>query len=144
MAFNFTGPHYAIVELSTLRIATFYPSSTSKQSEYGGPWGSSAEYTHLPIPEGTDPTLVHFVRHPDSGDIVCKLDPVKVEAKRQADWTALRNERNRRLSASDWTQLPDVKLTETQKEAWAVYRQALRDITAELEEPSGVAWPSEP
>jgi hypothetical protein len=33
------------------------------------------------------------------------------------------------LQNSDWTQLPDVPLTEEQKAAWATYRQALRDFS---------------
>ena len=33
------------------------------------------------------------------------------------------------LQESDWTQLPDSPLTDTQRAEWAVYRQALRDIT---------------
>lgn len=37
--------------------------------------------------------------------------------------------RNAKLAASDWTQLPDVPLTEVQKQAWATYRQKLRDMT---------------
>jgi len=32
------------------------------------------------------------------------------------------------LEQSDWTQLPDVPLTDEQKAAWATYRQALRDL----------------
>jgi len=32
------------------------------------------------------------------------------------------------LQQSDWTQLPDVPLTDEQKAAWATYRQALRDF----------------
>lgn len=37
-------------------------------------------------------------------------------------------DRNTRLAACDWTQLPDVPNT-VNKEAWATYRQALRDFT---------------
>ena len=47
---------------------------------------------------------------------------------------ALRTERNLRLVNSDYTQLPDVNLTEAQVEAWRVYRQELRDIT------DGLVW----
>ena len=47
---------------------------------------------------------------------------------------ALRTERNLRLENSDYTQLPDVNLTEAQVEAWRLYRQELRDIT------NGLVW----
>lgn len=49
---------------------------------------------------------------------------------------ALRLERDKLLRESDWTQMvSDIPLTEAQKEAWRVYRQALRDLpeTADLE-----------
>lgn len=54
------------------------------------------------------------------------------------------NKRNRdeKLSASDWTQLPDVPLVT--KEAWATYRQALRDITKQPGFPLDIQWPTQP
>ncbi len=53
-----------------------------------------------------------------------------------------RYQRTQLLSASDWTQLPDVPL-ET-KTAWAAYRQALRDVTAQPGFPLNVEWPIQP
>ena len=46
----------------------------------------------------------------------------------------VRQERNKRLLASDWTQAGDVKALHTAEwvASWEGYRQALRDITAEL------------
>lgn len=55
---------------------------------------------------------------------------------------AVKAERAVRLTASDWTQLPDVPL-ET-KAQWATYRQALRDITTQSGYPSNVVWPIQP
>lgn len=52
------------------------------------------------------------------------------------------NRRNRLLSESDWTQLPDVPLAT--KQAWADYRQALRDITLQSGYPFDVTWPIKP
>jgi hypothetical protein len=56
---------------------------------------------------------------------------------------ALRTERNLRLVNSDYTQLPDVTLTEAQVEAWRVYRQELRDITENIVW-NVTQWPSRP
>ena len=53
-----------------------------------------------------------------------------------------RTERNRLLLESDWTQLPDVPLAT--KEAWATYRQALRDITEQPGYPLLINWPVQP
>ena len=58
-------------------------------------------------------------------------------------WARPREERDRLLSASDWTQMPDSPLTAAQKTAWAVYRQRLRDITTQAD-PAAVVWPVEP
>lgn len=56
-------------------------------------------------------------------------------------------ERNGRLSSTDWTQLPDSPLSTDMKNAWAGYRQELRDITDVLEgieSLDDVPWPDTP
>ena len=52
----------------------------------------------------------------------------------------LREDRNRRLAATDWTALQDVSLSDAMRD----YRQALRDLPAGLttvEQVEAVAWP---
>jgi len=49
--------------------------------------------------------------------------------------------RNEFLKDSDWTQLPDAPVDH---QAWAVYRQALRDLPANTDDPSNVVWPKRP
>ena len=49
-----------------------------------------------------------------------------------------RRERDRRLSGSDWTQLPDA-LDTAQRASWAAYRQQLRDLDM-----AGTDWPPAP
>jgi hypothetical protein len=58
----------------------------------------------------------------------------------------VRQERDRLLAASDWTQLPDAQaaLSNAQKLAWSAYRQALRDVPQQLNFPSNVTWPVKP
>lgn len=48
------------------------------------------------------------------------------------------------LSESDWTQLPDAALGDTQKLSWKTYRQALRDITKQAGFPDNIQWPVQP
>jgi len=67
-------------------------------------------------------------------------------AQQAADATAqklvsVRAERNERLTNSDWTQLSDAPVD---KAAWATYRQALRDITAQAGFPWTIDWPVAP
>ena len=68
-----------------------------------------------------------------------------------ADYTPPSNEvlafsarvkRDLMLSSSDWTQLPDVP--QATKDAWATYRQALRDVTSQAGFPSNITWPTPP
>jgi hypothetical protein len=53
------------------------------------------------------------------------------------EWTVIRQQRNRLLTESDWTQLAD---SPADKDKWAVYRQELRDITIQ-EDPFSIIWP---
>jgi hypothetical protein len=52
--------------------------------------------------------------------------------------------RQKLLYASDWTQIPNNPLTTAQQEAWANYRQELRDIPSQSGYPYNVVWPVAP
>jgi len=55
----------------------------------------------------------------------------------------LRQQRNQKLSVTDWRALSDQVLSQE----WVDYRQALRDITQDLEtteDVNSVIWPTEP
>lgn len=56
----------------------------------------------------------------------------------------LRAQRNAILTDCDWTQLPDAPLTTEQRAAWATYRQALRDLPDNTEDPANPDWPVAP
>jgi hypothetical protein len=63
-------------------------------------------------------------------------------ARKRAALRALRAERNRRLAACDWTQLADAPVD---KQAWADYRQQLRDLpAAAAADPANAVWPVPP
>ena len=65
------------------------------------------------------------------------------EAARPARALAeLRVERNAKLAASDWTQVPDAPTANAA--AWKVYRQALRDLPQQWTYPNAVQWPTAP
>lgn len=59
----------------------------------------------------------------------------------EAKATQVRQERNAKLSACDWTQVLDAPVD---RAAWATYRQALRDLTDQEGFPFNVVWPQEP
>ncbi len=54
----------------------------------------------------------------------------------------LRDERNKLLEKSDWTQARDVILSNDSE--WISYRQSLRDITKNYSSIFDVVWPTEP
>lgn len=60
------------------------------------------------------------------------------------DWIILRNHRDALLMMSDRRMLWDSPLTEEQKQAWATYRQALRDLPANTTDPANPTWPTKP
>jgi hypothetical protein len=67
----------------------------------------------------------------------------KAEMDRQVA-SAIRAERNTKLSECDWTQLNDTPLDNPSKVAWTNYRQALRDIPTQSGFPHNVVWPVKP
>ena len=75
--------------------------------------------------------------------IVSELDPDVAAAKTEAQWSVVRIERNQLIANTDWTQLPDADLANTETANWASYRQALRDITTQSD-PFNIEWPVSP
>jgi len=62
-------------------------------------------------------------------------------AKRTArQWKRLREERNRRMTATDWWASSDRTMTAEQ----TAYRQALRDLPANTTDPANPVWPTKP
>jgi hypothetical protein len=71
----------------------------------------------------------------------------------EADWEEqmpailmdhLRRERNTLLTESDWTQGNGSPLSDEDKTSWETYREALRDLPANTDDPSNPTWPTPP
>ena len=67
-----------------------------------------------------------------------RLDNLTIKAR------LLREERNRLLSESDWTQTVDAPFDADGKLAWALYRETLRMIPQQDGFPETVNWPPKP
>jgi len=52
----------------------------------------------------------------------------------------MRQDRNQRLSDTDWWASSDLSMTQAQKD----YRQALRDLPANTSDPANPTWPEKP
>ena len=112
-------PNYAIIENNTIvNIVVAEPEHASAQQ-----WVS--------LPEGAG---IGFV-----------FDGTKWEDPNQPTLeniaANIRAQRNALLAASDWTQVIDAPVDQA---AWATYRQALRDISAQAGFPQTVVWPTQP
>ena len=57
-----------------------------------------------------------------------QFNPMFPDATNEQKWEQIKLWRNAQLAASDFTQLPDAPVN---KDAWAEYRQALRDLPAQ-------------
>lgn len=78
---------------------------------------------------------------------------VAADAATAASWGALRAQRDAWLLATDWMfldQLPTdtpaatLKAIAANKDAWTAFRQALRDLTNGINDPTDAGWPTPP
>jgi hypothetical protein len=82
-------------------------------------------------------TLVHRVRDMTAEEI----------AERDESYMShLREQRDQKLVDSDWTQASDYTspLADDKKAEWATYRQALRDLPENTDDPATPTWPEKP
>ena len=131
-------------ELPTAWKNLSYPNTLSDLELSDMAWSGNEGYAFYPYIEVT-PDSNEFYR------LSAVVNVVDAEAKtvtgtRTAEpisdedaWAIVRSMRNNELTASDWTQLPDSPLTPEIKAEWAVYRQALRDVTTQ-ENPREIVW----
>jgi len=90
-----------------------------------------------PVTVGNDNVLHAYVEQSVLDSICSTFDFNKVS---EIALLEIRLERDALLAASDWTQVADAPVDKT---AWAIYRQALRDITSQLDL-SNISWPVQP
>jgi hypothetical protein len=98
-------------------------------------WGYTGPYTLPTYDSHTE--VLDWV---GTAYLVRPMTPDEQNAAKDRQWVEVRLERNRLLQLCDWTQLPD---SPADKQAWASYRQALRDITQEPD-PFAIIWPQPP
>jgi hypothetical protein len=102
--------------------------------------GPSVDYTKnvkegVPVKQGADWVQVWEVTNATPSEIADRTN-------QQAN--SVRSERDQKLAACDWTQLPDAPVTSEKWSEWAEYRQALRDVPQQSNFPWSVTWPLQP
>ena len=100
---------------------------------------SGKNFTIFNVSEFEDIISLHAVKLKEVND-----EKAAAEKEREDylnSWDYIRDQRDVKISETDWTQMPDSPLYNNQ--AWLDYRQALRDVT-EVETPDDVVWPTKP
>jgi hypothetical protein len=78
----------------------------------------------------------------DTADTTAAEQEAAYKASKDADQAkSVRTSRDDKLKECDWTQITDATADKT---AWAVYRQALRDVTMQSGFPWTITWPDAP
>lgn len=80
-------------------------------------------------------------------DMLTPEEHAEMEAtERENQFELLRQERDRRLQASDWTDTVSARkrLSQDVQDAWDAYRMALRDLPDNTVDPTNVEWPVPP
>ena len=93
-----------------------------------------------------------FVEYPPKPNDWCKWNGSEwIDCQNEKSIIAMktqemREERDRRLAASDWAETPSAerRMSPELFEAWATYRQALRDLPEMTADPAKPVWPTPP
>jgi len=100
------------------------------------------DYGWIPFTASPDDCEEHgreLFKHIKANDKVAAYVPPPPPTPEQLAAQA-RAQRDSLLASTDWTQLPDV--TDATREAYAVYRQALRDVPLQDGYPETIEWPT--
>ena len=119
------------VDDERLRSFGWYP---CRLVQYEGSMDGKVFVSSLFVLEGNE-----YVEYQQARD----KTPEEIEAEIEAQWVNVRSRRNILLQNSDWTQLPDVDLSEELTQKWIDYRRDLRNITNHPD-PFDLPWPTEP
>lgn len=89
--------------------------------------------------------LVPSAPYLENGQVFTVTVAPKTDEELAADLASkaakIRSQRNTLIANTDWTQLSD---SPVDKQAWATYRQALRNIPEQAGFPALVVWPKDP
>jgi hypothetical protein len=89
--------------------------------------------------------IINGVRVDLTPEEILEFENARIAHEANADTrkaVVIREERNTRLAASDWTQAADVP--QSVKDNYAPYRQALRDVPQQTGFPESFQWPTKP
>lgn len=101
--------------------------------------------TEKPNIDHTKNLIESFVKESDGWVLkweIVNASDIEISERISDAWENLRAERNYRLSGTDWTQGKDI--SDDVSTVWASYRQALRDLPQNTQDPFNPIWPAKP
>jgi hypothetical protein len=101
--------------------------------EFSGEWRNSYVQDGEVVPMGEPPSEHHVFDYGTKTYIDPRFSgggQLTDEARSEL-WISVRAMRDGRLSACDWTVIPDSPFTAEQRSSWQTYRQELRDLPSE-------------
>jgi hypothetical protein len=137
---------YGLHNIKLANPNTSFPSAISDatMAEYGAMrvyFSTPPELTETQVLEEDTPVFSNEDQRWTQVLRVRNMTSDEVTSRNDTQAAQVRTDRNTKLSASDWTQVADAPID---KAAWATYRQALRDITAQSGFPWTITWPAQP
>jgi len=116
-------------------------SAQYRNDDNGNPASVQAVIDDVTLSVPLDPGNRHYaeiMRQVEAGELTIEPDPGPTEEQIAAQ---VRGERDRLLAETDWTQVADAPVD---AQAYADYRQALRDIPQQSGFPGDIDWPAKP
>ena len=150
--------YVALIEETTGRILNVeFPMATLKPEGLDSNGNRTVHITEDIIPSGFMSSGFKLMEYIWSGDgfIHVGTPPNRHAIYNGTDWewdadvfmSDIKSIRNRLIAETDWTQTADAPLTDEQVAEYRLYRQALRDFPATLDNPSSLdelEWPVKP
>ena len=116
-------------------------SAQYRNDDNGNPASVQAVIDDVTLSVPLDPGNRHYaeiMRQVEAGELTIEPDPGPTEEQIAAQ---VRGERDRLLAETDWTQVADAPVD---AQAYAEYRQALRDVPQQSGFPGDIDWPAKP
>lgn len=108
-----------------------------------GPLYDQSKLLHIQVPDEFHSHFIKVVKNGSSYDF--QFDQVTIDRATADQWAWLREQRDKKLAACDWTvTVSDRPMPEEKKVEWVTYRQQLRDLPSNTIDPSNPTWPVPP
>lgn len=140
------GIFYAIIDKNKHQIiATYYSSTGPDQTKPGASFDPSV-LIHKQVPvDFCGKPFIKVSLSTNGEDYQFELDQSAIDQSIKEQWVYLREQRDLQLKNTDWrVMVSDRPLSDEERAKWIAYRQALRDLPMNTQDPANIVWPTPP